>query len=128
MKPTSARPSATRPSETHQCAMPRTKLAVPSIGSTTHISRPLPPQAALLAEERILREVLGEEGEDQLLAFAVGLADEILQPLAVDLEFAAAAIEIERQRAGFANGRLRGLRPALLADRNPRKTLARCEE
>ena len=46
-------------------------------------------------------------------AVAIGLADDVLQALVVDLEVVTAAIEIKRQRARFANGCLRGFRPTV---------------
>ena len=63
---------------------PRTKLCVPSIGSTTHWRGLDPVVGELLADDGVARPGALELGADQLLGVAVGVADEGEVGLGVD--------------------------------------------
>ena len=69
-------PSSTSEMRVAQTGTPRTKLWVPSIGSTTHCRGLDPVWRELLADDGVARPGALELGADQLLGVAVGVADQ----------------------------------------------------
>ena len=103
MTPTSVRPSRTKAIEMQKCGMPRAKLAVPSIGSTTQTSSP-DVAAGFLAEEGVARECLASSARaDQRSTIGVGCGEVVLLPLEVELKRGGAVAEmLEGELAGLA--------------------------
>ena len=80
-------------------------------------------RAALLAEKPVLREEPRQAADDQVLAFAVGIAHQILRALAVDVEKLAPGEMVGGEPAGLAHHRLGDAQPMVEVDR--RKALRR---